>query len=265
VDGDDDRDGVLNSRDKCPGTPAGAKVDSNGCECGDIVLRGVTFVTGSAEITPQGQLLLDSVATGLGSRAGAKIEVRGHTDDVGSDTFNLALSQRRADSVKAYLTGKGVPADNLSSIGLGEMQHIAPNDSAEGREQNRRVTLQVLSVICEDRASEDLVLRGVNFSTGSAKLTATDRLVLDSAIAYLKARPTSSAEVRGHTDDVGNDQANLRLSQSRAESVREYLVAGGIEASRLTALGLGETEHIAANTSPEGRLQNRRVTLRIKP
>jgi OOP family OmpA-OmpF porin len=262
---DSDGDGVVDSLDKCPGTPPGTKVDSNGCECGDIILRGVTFVTNSAEITPQGQLVLDSVAFGLAKRTGTKIEIRGHTDDVGSETANLALSQRRADSVKAYLVGKGLAADDLTTIGLGEMSHIAPNDTADGREQNRRVTLQVLSVVCEERASEDLVLRGVTFVTGSAKITPTSKLVLDSAIAYLNHRPQSTAQVRGHTDDVGNDDANMKLSQSRAEAVRDYLVKGGIDAARLAALGLGETDHMTSNDTPDGRAQNRRVTLRIKP
>ena len=265
VDGDDDRDGVLNSRDKCPNTPLGAKVDSDGCECGDVVLRGVTFVTDSAEITPQGQLVLDSLVAGLQRRAGTKLEIRGHTDDVGSETYNLALSQRRAESVKAYLVSKGLNAADLSTIGLGEMQHIAPNDTPEGREQNRRVTLQALSVICEARASEELTLRGVTFKTNSAVITPTSKLVLDSAVAYLKARPNAAAEVRGHTDSVGNDAANMRLSKARAEAVRDYLVAGGIDAGRLTANGYGETEHIAPNDTPAGREQNRRVTLRIAP
>ena len=265
VDGDDDRDGVPNSRDKCPNTPLGAKVDSDGCECGDVVLRGVTFVTDSSEITPQGRLVLDSLVSGLARRAGTKLEIRGHTDSVGSEAYNLALSQRRADSVKAYLVSKGLNADDLSTIGLGEMQHIATNDTAEGREQNRRVTLQALSVICEARASEDLVLRGVTFKTNSAVITPTSKLVLDSAVAYLKARPNAAAEVRGHTDSVGNDEANMRLSKARAEAVRDYLIAGGIEAGRLTANGYGETEHIAPNDTPAGREQNRRVTLRIAP
>ena len=265
VDGDDDRDGVLNSRDKCPNTPPGAKVDSDGCECGDIILRGVTFVTDSAEITPQGQLVLDSLVAGLQRRAGTKLEIRGHTDSVGSEAYNLALSQRRAESVKAYLVSKGLNAADLSTIGLGEMQHIATNDTAEGREQNRRVTLQALSVICEARTSEDLVLRGVTFKTNSAVITPTSKLVLDSAVAYLKARPNAAAEVRGHTDSVGNDEANMRLSKARAEAVRDYLIAGGIDAGRLTANGYGETEHIAPNDTPAGREQNRRVTLRIAP
>lgn len=265
VDGDDDRDGVPNSRDKCPNTPPGAKVDSDGCECGDVILRGVTFVTDSAEITPQGQLVLDSLVAGLARRAGTKLEVRGHTDSVGSEAYNLALSQRRAESVKAYLVSKGLNADDLTTAGLGEMMHIATNDTAEGREQNRRVTLQARSVVCEARASEELVLRGVTFKTNSAVITPTSKLVLDSAVAYLKARPNSAAEVRGHTDSVGDDAANMRLSKARAEAVRDYLIAGGIDAGRLTANGYGETEHIAPNDTAAGREQNRRVTLRIAP
>ena len=154
---------------------------------------------------------------------------------------------------------------DLTTAGLGEMIHIAPNDTAEGREQNRRVTLQARGVICEARASEDLVLRGVTFKTNSAVITPTSKLVLDSAVAYLKARPNSAAEVRGHTDAVGNDDANMRLSKARAESVRDYLVAAGIDAGRLTANGYGETEHIATNDTTAGREQNRRVTLRIAP
>ncbi len=265
VDGDDDGDGVPNSKDKCPGTPPDTKVDANGCECGDIVLRGVTFVTGLAEITPQAQQLLDTVSVGLAKRTGAKIEIRGHTDDVGSENANMALSQLRAEAVKAYMASKGLDASNLTTIGLGEMRHIAGNDTPDGREQNRRVTLQILSVVCDERAEEDLVLRGVTFATGTNKITPTSRLVLDSAVQYVKARPMAATQVRGHTDDVGGDEANMRLSEARANAVRDYLIEGGIDASRVEAVGLGETDPIVANDSPAARSQNRRVTLRIKP
>lgn len=64
-------------------------------------------MTDSAEITPQGQLVLDSLVGGLTRRAGTKLEIRGHTDSVGSEAYNLALSQRRADSVKAYARLEG--------------------------------------------------------------------------------------------------------------------------------------------------------------
>jgi OOP family OmpA-OmpF porin len=261
---DSDGDGVVDSKDQCPGTPPGAKVDARGCECGDIILRGVTFETGSAELTAQGRLTLDSIAKGLLLRKGAQIEVRGHTDDVGSEIANLALSRRRADSVKAYLVSRGMSADDLSTQGLGEMEHVAPNDTPEDREQNRRVTMQIRSVICEERAPEELTLRGVTFATGSAALTPTSRQLIDAAVAYLKVRPDAQVEVRGHTDSTGNEAANVKLSQARAEAVRAALIKGGLDAGHLVANGLGSSVPVADNAKAEGRAENRRVTLRIK-
>ena len=77
--------------------PAGAKVNDVGCEIGEIVLRGVVFDTGKDLITPQSALILDSVAAGAAGQPGTKVEIRGHTDDVGGEVLNMDLSRRRAD------------------------------------------------------------------------------------------------------------------------------------------------------------------------
>jgi outer membrane protein OmpA-like peptidoglycan-associated protein len=69
--------------------------------------------------------------------------------------------------------------------------------------------------------------------------------------------------VRGHTDDRGDDAANLKLSAARAKAVADYLVSKGVDAGRISSIGLGETEHIAPNDSEAGRIQNRRVTLKF--
>ena len=74
---------------------------------------------------------------------GLKIQVEGHTDSVGSDEYNLKLSQQRADSVRDYLVAQAVPAPNVSAVGLGKASPVASNDSAAGRQQNRRVELIV--------------------------------------------------------------------------------------------------------------------------
>jgi OOP family OmpA-OmpF porin len=262
VDGDADGDGVKDSKDQCPGTPAGAKVNDVGCEIGEIILRGVVFDTGSDVLKPQSLLILDSVATGLAKQPGTKVEIRGHTDDVGSEALNMDLSRRRAEAVKAYLVGKGLRAEDLTTVGLGEMQHIASNDTAENREQNRRVTLQFLET-SRLPPGEELVLRGVTFRTGSAQLTPADRLIVDSVVAYVQSRPSYSIQVRGHTDDRGSDEANQRLSEARAKAVADYLVSKGVDAARLSSIGLGETEHVAPNDTEAGRAQNRRVTLKF--
>jgi OOP family OmpA-OmpF porin len=262
VDGDADGDGVKDSKDQCPGTPAGSKVNDVGCEIGEIILRGVVFETGKADITPTSALILDSVAAGAAGRPGTKVEIRGHTDDVGSEALNMDLSRRRAEAVKAYLVSKGASAADLTTVGLGEMQHITSNDTPENREQNRRVTLQFLDV-SRLPPGEELTLRGVTFRTGSAQLTAGDRLIIDSVVGYVQSRPTYAIQVRGHTDDRGNDDANLKLSEARAKAVADYLVSKGVDAGRISSIGLGETEHVAPNDNEAGRSQNRRVTLKF--
>lgn len=139
---DGDADGVVDRLDECPGTPAGAKVDARGCE-ESLVLRGVVFDNDSSKITAQSEMILAAVADILGKRTHFKhIEVRGHTDSVGTDQYNQKLSQRRADAVKSYLVSKGLAAGLFTTKGFGESEPIAPNDTADGREQNRRVTLE---------------------------------------------------------------------------------------------------------------------------
>ena len=224
IDGDADGDGVKDSKDQCPGTPAGAKVNDVGCEIGEIILRGVVFDTGKDVITPRSALILDSVAAGPAGKAGTRVEIRGHTDDIGNEALNMDLSRRRAEAVKAYLVGKGLRAEDLTTVGLGEMQPIAPNDTPENREQNRRVTLQFLEV-SRLPTGEELTLRGVTFRTGSAQLTPADKLLIDSVVGYVQSRPSYAIQVRGHTDDRGDDAANLKLSEARAKAVADYLVS----------------------------------------
>jgi OOP family OmpA-OmpF porin len=139
---DADADGVVDRLDRCPGTPAGIKVDANGCEIEEIVLKGVTFDTDKATLKPASIAVLDGVVELLRKRPEAKVEIRGHTDSVGKDAYNQKLSERRAQAVVDYLVSKGIPAANLSAKGFGESRPVASNDTPEGREQNRRVTLQ---------------------------------------------------------------------------------------------------------------------------
>jgi outer membrane protein W/outer membrane protein OmpA-like peptidoglycan-associated protein len=139
---DADNDGVVDRLDQCPGTLAGAKVDARGCEVAEVVLRGVNFETNSATLTAAARAILDGVAESLKQRPDAKIVVAGHTDSVGKDAYNLALSQRRAAAVRDYLISKGINGDKLSAQGYGETRPLASNDTPEGREQNRRVALE---------------------------------------------------------------------------------------------------------------------------
>jgi len=137
---DSDGDGVLDRNDDCPGTPRGTPVDVHGCpEIPD--LKGVNFEFDKDALTSEGMSILDHGADLLNSNPAVRVEIVGHTDSMGSDEYNQRLSERRADTVRAYLESKGISANRLSTSGRGESAPIANNDTREGRAENRRVEL----------------------------------------------------------------------------------------------------------------------------
>jgi OOP family OmpA-OmpF porin len=144
---DSDHDGVPDYLDKCPGTPPGLKVDANGCEIEELVLKGVTFETASAKLTGDSAATLDAVVAILKLRPNARAEIHGYTDSVGGGPYNLKLSERRAKSVMDYLVDHGIPAEGLSAKGFGKDDPVASNATADGRAQNRRVTVQFKSPV----------------------------------------------------------------------------------------------------------------------
>ncbi len=145
-DPDNDGDGVLDAADQCPGTPAGIEVDANGCPLvaelkAELILEGVTFSSGKAELKASSFTTLDKVVESMLAWPEVTFEIQGHTDNTGSAELNRNLSQKRADSVRAYLEMKGVAGNRMTTVGYGEDSPIATNASSEGRSMNRRVEL----------------------------------------------------------------------------------------------------------------------------
>ena len=110
-------------------------------------------------------------------------------------------------------------------------------------------------------APQKLVLEGVNFDFDKAALRQEDIAGLDKDVAALKTWGDVNIEVAGHTDSMGSDAYNMKLSQQRAEAVRNFLISRGVAADRLTAKGYGESQPVADNATDEGRFKNRRVEL----
>ena len=147
---DRDGDGVPDPRDRCPNSAPGATVDAVGCQVlfeatrRVLVLRGVTFVVGRATLTDSARDILMDVAESLVVNPDIRVEVAGHTDNTGTRSLNRRLSQARAESVRAYLIEHGIAADRLVAQGYGPDRPVAPNTTVPGRAQNRRVELRKL-------------------------------------------------------------------------------------------------------------------------
>ncbi len=124
--------------------PAGFKVDEN-CHIIEqtVIVRAVDFEFNLSQLTAPARQTLDEVASALLTQTELNVEIQGHTDSIGSVAYNLNLSQRRAEAVKAYLISKGVSASVLTAKGYGKAKPIASNDTAEGRAQNRRVAFEI--------------------------------------------------------------------------------------------------------------------------
>jgi outer membrane protein OmpA-like peptidoglycan-associated protein len=110
---------------------------------------------------------------------------------------------------------------------------------------------------------EKIVLRGVNFDFDKAEIGGEAGVILDEAAEILKRNPDRQVVIEGHTDWTGPEEYNQMLSEKRAEAVKDYLVAHGIDASRLSVVGYGETQPIAPNDTRDGRAHNRRVELKV--
>ena len=151
ADSDDDGDGVNNCDDKCPGSQAGQTIGPDGCPVPvSIDLKGVNFDFDKSTLRPDAVAILNEAAEILKRYPELKVEVAGHTDAIGSDAYNQALSERRASAVYDYLTSNGVDASRMTGpTGYGESRPIAPNanedgsDNPEGRARNRRTELNV--------------------------------------------------------------------------------------------------------------------------
>jgi OOP family OmpA-OmpF porin len=109
--------------------------------------------------------------------------------------------------------------------------------------------------------SGKLDVYGITFATGQAAITPASDAVLSDVLAVLTANADWQLRIEGHTDNVGDKAANLKLSTARAAAVAAWLTGKGIDAARLTTAGLGDTQPVGENTTEEGRARNRRVVL----
>jgi len=231
---DSDRDGVSDDIDRCPNTPAGASVDSYGCE-----------------VDSDGDGVKDSMDKCPGTPAGVRVDASGCPVDSDGDGVTDDKDKCPGTPAGAAVDADGCELDG-DNDGVVDRLDECP-DSAAG--------VQVDIKGCEIK--EEITLRGVNFQSNSDRLLAGAESVLSDAAATLRKNPSITVEVAGHTDSDGSAEHNEGLSARRAQTVYDYLASNGVAEDRMSVRGYGESQPIADNTSAAGKAENRRVVLRI--
>lgn len=145
-----------------------------------------------------------------------------------------------------------------------ELSQLSARDSVTANKL-KKMEEDLKNLATQEKGTVNLTLENVQFKSGSNILLPSSFVMLDQVAGILKTNTQwKSLKVTGHTDNVGAEVNNLRLSQSRAAAVKKYLVSKGILASKIVSIGLGESLPISENATPEGRQQNRRVEFEIK-
>lgn len=149
----------------------------------------------------------------------------------------------------------------LSKIGQGCLLV----DGVELGRDNAKLQQFVRDIFCGEpvKPKRRIVLRGVNFDFDKSVIRPEGKPVLDEAITVLKEEPGITIVVEGHTDSIGTDAYNMKLSERRADAVADYLAAGGVSRKRMSTVGFGESKPVASNETEDGRAQNRRVEFKI--
>jgi outer membrane protein OmpA-like peptidoglycan-associated protein len=192
--------------------------------------------------TQEKQVSKAAIGTGIGALSGAAI---------GMITTDHKHRQRNA------LIGAGVGA--LAGGGVGYYMDVQETKLRE------RLSNSGVSVT---RSGDQIILNmpgNVTFKTDSSDINASFYSALNSVVLVLNEYKKTSIDIIGHTDSVGSDSYNQQLSERRARSVAEYMAGQGVLPARLLIAGYGKSQPIASNDTPEGRAQNRRVTLQIIP
>jgi len=231
---DSDGDGIQDSQDNCPNTAGLAEF--NGCpdSDGDGVIDG-------DDKCPQ--------VAGLKSLDGCP----------DADGDGVADGDDNCPNEAGPAANNGCPWPDTDGDGILDKDDKCPNEAGVAENNGCpevKPTEEVMKTLNE-------YARTILFNTGKASIQKQSEEVLEAMIAIFKEYPQATFAINGHTDSVGAKSMNQALSDRRANAVRDYLIANGIDSSRLTAQGFGESKPIATNNTRAGRAENRRVEVKL--
>jgi OOP family OmpA-OmpF porin len=273
---DSDGDGVPDARDKCPGTPAGAAVDANGCPL-DTDGDGVADYRDKCPGTPAGVAVdangcpvdtdRDGVADYLdkcpGTPAGVTVDKDGCALDTDRDGVADYLDKCPGTPVGAAVDNNGCPLDT-DMDGVPDYLDACPGTPAGVKVDKSGCPEAVVSIVKKEAAARKYcnkpAVLAINFDTNKSDIKPEYRDELKTLGEFLEYFPESKGEISGHADTTGPKALNQTLSQARADSVRKYLVdTFGIKASRIDTMGYGFSKPVASNKTKAGRAKNRRM------
>ncbi len=259
---DSDEDGVADAFDICPNTPDGYEVDSVGCALDDDK-DGVPNEIDKCPTVPgekdrDGCPILDKDRDGIEDADDKCPETPGLKEFDGcpdSDKDGIIDSEDKCPLLAGTAEGEGCP----DSDGDGVYDHKDVCPTTPGVVENKGCP----EIKEEVKEAIRLAAKGIYFESGKDVIKAESFANLDKLVEILNEYPEAKVAIDGHTDSQGEDADNLQLSQDRASAVKRYLASKGVEETRMTATGYGETQPVADNGSAAGRALNRRVDFKL--
>ena len=233
-------------------------------------LLDIEFDVDSNELQREDKEKFAVIGTFLKKYPATTAVIEGHADNVGTDEHNMQLSKERAESVVSYLVDTmHIERSRLSAVGFGSSRPVADNATDEGKRRNRRIDAVVTCAMDFEglivAPARITMAMEMDFDAYSAEVLPQYHEELRKVANFLKANPTVTATVEGHTGNLqGTPELQMEMSKKRADHVVSYLVDNlGIDRSRLSAQGFGRTRQTSYNDSKEGQRDNRRVNIII--
>ena len=285
---DTDKDGIADNKDKCPQTPSKVLVDVNGCALdkdGDGIAdyidkcpeqKGTSSADGCADAD------LDSIRDDQDACVNAfgPVKFRGCPD---SDGDGVPDVYDKCPNLAGTIELKG--CSDRDGDGIMDNEDVCPDESGsqaflgckdsdgdgivDKNDKCPSIPGLPVNIGCPEIKEEtkkvfEQALRGIQFETGKDIIKKLSYGILNNIVQVMKENPAYKLTIAGHTDNQGDDAKNMALSQSRANSVKAYLIENGIDAMRLTAIGFGESQAVETNDTKEGRAKNRRVEFSVQ-
>ena len=287
---DADEDGVADADDKCPSERG--TIETNGCPDADAdgvadaddkcpKDKGTAATNGCPDTDKDG--VIDSEDTCPNERGVA--ENKG-CPDVDTDKDAVVDRLDKCPNIRGDVGNAGCPKDadgdgvidseDACPMAMGSAKTKGcPDRDGDGVEDGKDQCPDLAGVAAmkgcpavteTDQKTLENATYGVQFESGNDKLKSSSFVILDNIVDILRRNALYQVEIEGHTDNIGDDNSNQRLSENRAAACYRYLTSKGVDASRITYIGLGETQAVADNDTTEGRAKNRRVefTLSVK-